>query len=142
MNENWIILHNRFTVDSGPGIFAKTVSFDHIIKNNTFIIKDKKSPMIQLATADCIGIEIDRNTLHGGNGKEVSNRRPKTETARTVNIRMANEKRQTQIARAAYRLSAFAQQSQPAAAKEQKCGRLGNCIDLEDGVVEVGVDEE
>jgi len=72
MNENWIILHNRFTVDSGPGVFAKTVSFDHIIKNNTFILKDKKSPMVQLASADCIGIEIQDNTLYGGNAKITS----------------------------------------------------------------------
>jgi len=72
MNENWIILHNRFTVDSGPGVFAKTVSFDHIIKNNTFILKDNKSPMIQLATADCIGTEVQDNTLYGGNGEIIT----------------------------------------------------------------------
>ena len=71
MNENWLILHNRFTVDAGPGIYAKTGSFDHIIKNNTFILKDNKSPMIQLASADCIGIEIENNTLKGGNAKIV-----------------------------------------------------------------------
>ncbi|MHC4742064.1 MAG: right-handed parallel beta-helix repeat-containing protein [Planctomycetota bacterium] len=72
MNENWIILHNRFTVDSGPGVFARTVSFDHIIKNNTFILKDKKSPMISLATADCIGLEVEDNRLYGGNGKTIA----------------------------------------------------------------------
>ena len=72
MNENWLILHNRFTVDSGPGVFAKTVSFDHIIKNNTFILKDQKSPMVHLATADCIGIEIENNTLSGGNAKIIA----------------------------------------------------------------------
>ena len=69
MNENWLILHNRFTVDAGPGIYAKTVSFDHIIKNNVFLLKDKKSPMVHLASADCIGVEIEDNTLKGGNGK-------------------------------------------------------------------------
>ncbi|MBN2272353.1 MAG: right-handed parallel beta-helix repeat-containing protein [Sedimentisphaerales bacterium] len=69
MNENWIILHNRFTVDSGPGVFAKTVSFDHIIKNNVFLLKDEKSPMVHLATPDCIGVEIENNTLKGGNAK-------------------------------------------------------------------------
>jgi len=72
MNENWLILHNRFAVDSGPGVMAKTSSFDHIIKNNVFVLKDGKSPMISLATADCIGIEIVGNKLYGGNGRAVS----------------------------------------------------------------------
>lgn len=71
MNENWLILNNRFTVDSGPGVYAKTVSFDHIIKNNTFNLKDNKSPMVQLATEDCIGIEIEGNSLCGGNGQAI-----------------------------------------------------------------------
>ncbi|UCG48268.1 MAG: hypothetical protein JSU94_00540, partial [Phycisphaerales bacterium] len=57
MNENWLILYTRFLVDSGPGVFAGTASFDHIIKGNTFILKDGKSPMIHLATADCVGVE-------------------------------------------------------------------------------------
>ena len=72
MNENWLILHNRFVVDSGPGVLAKTSSFDHIIKDNVFVLKDTKSPMISLATADCIGTEVVGNKLHGGNGKTVS----------------------------------------------------------------------
>jgi hypothetical protein len=72
MNENWLILHNRFVVDSGPGIFAKTFSFDHIIKDNVFVLKDDTSPMIHLATADCMGIEATDNRLVGGNGRLVS----------------------------------------------------------------------
>ena len=32
MNENWLILYNRFIAGSGPGILAKTASFDHIIR--------------------------------------------------------------------------------------------------------------
>ncbi|MHC4702628.1 MAG: right-handed parallel beta-helix repeat-containing protein [Planctomycetota bacterium] len=72
MNENWLILHNRFVVDKGPGVQAKTSSFDHIIKNNVFILKDGKSPMISLATADCIGTEVAGNKLRGGSGKIVS----------------------------------------------------------------------
>ena len=72
MNENWLILHNRFTVDSGPGVFAKATSFDHIIKGNVFVLKDGKSPMIQLAAADCIGVEVVGNSLYGGNGHFVS----------------------------------------------------------------------
>ena len=72
MNENWLILHNRFTVDSGPGVFAKPTSFDHIIQGNVFILKDGKSPMVLLTTPDCIGIEIIGNKLYGGSGKTVS----------------------------------------------------------------------
>ena len=72
MNERWMILHNRFTVDAGPGVFAKTASFDHLIKGNTFVLKDNKSPMVQLSTPDCPGVEIIDNKLHGGNGKITS----------------------------------------------------------------------
>ena len=72
MNENWLILHNRFVVEKGPGVLAKTSSFDHIIKDNVFVLKDGKSPMILLATADCIGTEVVGNRLLGGNGRIVS----------------------------------------------------------------------
>jgi len=69
MNENWLILYNRFRVDKGQGVFATTASFDHIINNNVFILKDKKSPMVYLESEDCIGVEIENNRLYGGNGK-------------------------------------------------------------------------
>ena len=69
MNENWLILHNRFTVQKGYGVFAKTASFDHIIKDNVFILKDKSKPCVFLASADCIGVELTGNILYGGNGK-------------------------------------------------------------------------
>jgi hypothetical protein len=72
MNENWLILHNRFVADTGPGVFAKPTSFDHIIKDNVFVVKDGKSPMVSLAADDCIGIELIENKLYGGNGKTVS----------------------------------------------------------------------
>ncbi|TWT83508.1 hypothetical protein CA13_49730 [Planctomycetes bacterium CA13] len=68
MNENWLILHNRFCVDKGEGVFAKTSSFDHIIKGNVFILKDKLSPMTTLVTSDCIGVELIDNQIFGGNG--------------------------------------------------------------------------
>jgi hypothetical protein len=71
MNENWLILYNRFVVGSGPGVFAKTFSFDHILKGNVFTLKDGKSPMVQLATADCTGVEVTANQLFGGNGQFV-----------------------------------------------------------------------
>jgi len=72
MNENWLILHSRFTVDNGPGVFAKTASFDHIIKGNVFVLKDGKSPMIFFATPDCLGAEIIANRLYKGNGSLVA----------------------------------------------------------------------
>jgi hypothetical protein len=72
MNENWLILHNRFIVDNGPGVSAKTASFDHIIKDNVFVLKDNKSPMVTLGTPDCIGIEIIGNKLYGGNGRLIA----------------------------------------------------------------------
>ena len=53
-------------------VFAKTASFDHLIKGNTFVLKDNKSPMVQLSTPDCPGVEIIDNKLHGGNGKITS----------------------------------------------------------------------
>ena len=69
MNENWLILYNRFKVGSGPGVFAKTASFDHIIRGNVFLLQDKKAPLIQLPTPDCIGIELIDNRVYGGSGK-------------------------------------------------------------------------
>jgi hypothetical protein len=72
MNENWLILYSRFIVDSGPGVSASTASFDHIVKGNVFVLKDGKSPMIFLATSDCIGAEIIGNGLYGGNGRFVA----------------------------------------------------------------------
>ena len=72
MNENWLILYSRFVVEKGPGVFAKTVSFDHIIKGNVFVLKDSSSPMVHLATDDCVGNEIMDNVLYGGNGQLVA----------------------------------------------------------------------
>jgi len=72
MNENWLILHNRFVVDRGQGVYAKATSFDHIIRGNVFVLKDGKSPMVHLGRADCVGIEIEGNRLCGGNGQVIS----------------------------------------------------------------------
>lgn len=71
MNEGWIIAHNRFDVAAGVGIFAKDASFDHTIWDNTFILRDKTSPALQLAREDCVGIEFWGNRISGG-GKEIS----------------------------------------------------------------------
>jgi len=69
MNENWLVLHNRFVVDRGCGIFARTASFDHILRGNVVVLKDGRSPMVHLATADCLGVEIEGNTVYGGSGE-------------------------------------------------------------------------
>jgi hypothetical protein len=74
MNENWLIVYSRFVVERGYGVFAKTASFDHIIRDNVFVLKDKSSPMVFLASGDCIGVEIIGNRLYGGNGKITSGR--------------------------------------------------------------------
>nr|CAA9213287.1 hypothetical protein AVDCRST_MAG63-86 [uncultured Armatimonadetes bacterium] len=69
MNENWLILHNRFVVGAGPGVFAKTASFDHILRGNVFLLADPKQPAVFLATPDCVGVELTGNQVLGGNGK-------------------------------------------------------------------------
>ena len=72
MNENWLILYNRFVVEKGQGVFAKTASTDHIIKGNVFVLKDERSPMVHLATPDCRGAAVIENRLFGGNGRFVA----------------------------------------------------------------------
>ena len=69
MNENWLILHNRFAVARGQGVYARTYSFDHIIQGNVFVLQDRKSPMAQFATSDCTGVDLIANTLYGGSGQ-------------------------------------------------------------------------
>jgi hypothetical protein len=69
MNENWLILYNRFVVETGYGVFAKTASFDHIIKGNVFVLLDGSSPAINLVTPDCIGIDVVDNRVYGGGGR-------------------------------------------------------------------------
>jgi hypothetical protein len=70
-NEAWLILYNRFKVGSGPGISAKTGSFDHIIKGNVFTLAGDNQPLLALATPDCVGVEITNNLVVGGSGKLV-----------------------------------------------------------------------
>jgi hypothetical protein len=71
MNENWLILYNRFVVEKGPAVYAKDFSFDHIIRGNVFVVKDEAQPGVHLATPDCVGAELIDNTLYGGNGEMV-----------------------------------------------------------------------
>lgn len=68
MNENWLIVYNRFVVEQGHGVFAKTASFDHIIRGNVFALQDGRSHGVFLATPDCIGVELIDNDFVGGAG--------------------------------------------------------------------------
>ncbi len=72
MNESWLILYSRFVVGSGPGVFAKTASFDHVIRGNVIALSDEDEPAVRLATRDCIGVELIDNRIYGGNGQLVS----------------------------------------------------------------------
>jgi hypothetical protein len=69
MNESWLILYNHFAVGSGPGVIARTASFDHILKGNVFALADKTQPAVLLATSDCTGVELIGNQILGGNGQ-------------------------------------------------------------------------
>ncbi len=71
MNENWLILHNRFIVERGVGVFAKTASFDHIIRGNAFVLREKNQSALLLATPDCIGVEFVGNWIYGPGAKGV-----------------------------------------------------------------------
>jgi hypothetical protein len=71
MNENWLILHNRFVVDSGPGIVARLSSFDHIIRGNVIAVRASGAPAIRLSDQDCIGIEVEGNRTYLGGGRLV-----------------------------------------------------------------------
>ncbi|MBI4657823.1 MAG: hypothetical protein HY735_03050 [Verrucomicrobia bacterium] len=72
MNENWLVLHNRFVVERGQGVYAGTTSFDHIIQGNVFVLKDGKSPMLFLSRTNCVGVEVRDNRVYGGNGQIAS----------------------------------------------------------------------
>ncbi len=72
MNENWLILHNRFIVDKGPGIYARTCSFDHIIRGNVFLLRRADQPAVMLATDDCTGVEVIENHVVGKGAKMIA----------------------------------------------------------------------
>ena len=79
MNENWLILHNRFVVEKGHGVFARTASFDHIIRGNVVVVEDGRSYGIFLATPDCIGTELIDNAFYGAAGICTGNAKPAVE---------------------------------------------------------------
>lgn len=72
MNEGWMILYNRIAAGNGPAVFAKTCSFDHVIRGNVFRLAQANQPAVQLATPDCSGVELVDNRVSGGNGRLVA----------------------------------------------------------------------
>jgi hypothetical protein len=71
MNENWLILYNRFVVEGGPGIAARCFSFDHIIRGNAIAVKGSGKPAIELTDQDCTGVEIEGNRIYVASGKSI-----------------------------------------------------------------------
>ncbi len=65
MNEGWIFAYNHFRVKSGCGLFVKSASFDHVLKDNIFLLEDGKSPGVIFASPDCGGIELLGNKFYG-----------------------------------------------------------------------------
>ncbi|MFC1479200.1 NosD domain-containing protein, partial [Planctomycetota bacterium] len=71
MNENWIILYNRFE-SRGEGILCNSVNFDHIIAHNVFMVRNKSKAVIAMKTKNPSGIEVRSNQCYGGNGRCIS----------------------------------------------------------------------
>jgi len=69
-------LRKRFTVEEGAGFVAVCGCFDHVVRNNRFILKNGGNPMVRLATPDCVGIELSDNVLVGGNGQLIESAAP------------------------------------------------------------------
>ncbi len=64
-NEAWIIVYNRFRIADGRAVYAGNLSFDHIIRGNTFILEKAADPAVLLESLNCTGIELEDNTFYG-----------------------------------------------------------------------------
>ncbi len=64
-NEAWLILYNRLVLEEGRAVYAKEMSFDHIIAYNTFVLPGSQGPAILIGSANCTGIEIYDNKFYG-----------------------------------------------------------------------------
>ena len=85
MNENWLILHNRFVVEKGPGIVARRFSFDHIVRGNVIAVKNTGALAIQLVDENCTGTEIEGNRAFVTGGKLVGGKgRPAVEKGNSI----------------------------------------------------------
>ncbi|MBL8994612.1 MAG: hypothetical protein JNM63_14800 [Spirochaetia bacterium] len=68
MNENYIIAHNRFTIEKGRAALIRVSSFDHIFKNNAFVFRESVAPLFLLQSENCSGIEMTGNRFYGTRG--------------------------------------------------------------------------
>lgn len=64
-NEAWIIQHNRFVLGKGRAVLGREKSFDHIIRDNVFVITQPAEPAVLFSSADCTGVEIVDNAFYG-----------------------------------------------------------------------------
>ena len=64
-NENWLVLHNRFHIDTGNAVVGKEMTFDHIISGNVFVIEHPLSPAVYFKASNCTGIELTDNKFYG-----------------------------------------------------------------------------
>lgn len=68
MNENYIVAHNRFTIEKGRAALIRVSSFDHIFKNNVFVFREALTPLFLLQSENCTGIEMIGNRFYGTRG--------------------------------------------------------------------------
>ena len=64
-NEGWIVAYNRFRIEEGLAIFVGEKSFDHIIRDNVFVIGKSPGPAIQVDSPDATGLEFLGNAFYG-----------------------------------------------------------------------------
>lgn len=64
-NEAWIIRHNRFVLEKGRAVYGREKSFDHVIRDNVFVIREPTEPAVLFASSDCTGVELVNNAFHG-----------------------------------------------------------------------------
>ncbi|HBC89094.1 MAG TPA: hypothetical protein DCZ94_19315 [Lentisphaeria bacterium] len=74
MNENWIILYNRFNIGKGRAIFFRMASFDHIVSGNVFCIKEAQNPVVLLNDPNCVGNEFRNNKFYGASSPAIGGR--------------------------------------------------------------------
>jgi hypothetical protein len=64
-NEAWLILYNRFRLGEGYAVYGREKTFDHVIKDNVFIMKKPETPAILFGAPNCTGIQIIDNHFYG-----------------------------------------------------------------------------
>ena len=64
-NENWLVLYNRFRVESGNAIVGKEMSFDHVICGNVFVLQNAALPAVYFKNPNCTGVELINNRFYG-----------------------------------------------------------------------------